>query len=145
MDDPIQHWPASMPRPLPLRANSLSEADFTQQVNAAFKTIIAYLCFGALAVGEFRTLVALLLVLMMSRRPPTNVGHAMRLVLQWAVNRLAPAPACRTISTRRISSAGMIQPGESALVAYNILRHVIWNHRTRMSLSKEGSLVTGDL
>lgn len=72
------------------RFHRFSEADFTPLVNAAFKNYHSVLTLARSPLAN-STLVTPLLVL--DDVSPTNDerGHALRLVLQWAVNRLAPA------------------------------------------------------
>jgi len=102
------------------RVNPLSEVDFTQWVNTAFKNYQSVLALARSPLAN-STLVTPLLVL--DDVSPTNDerGHALRLVLQWAVNRLAPTPLPYPL--------GQVRPlddptwRDSHWWRYNILRH----------------------
>ncbi len=97
-----------------------SEADFTQWVNAAFKNYHSALALARSPLAN-SMLIGPLLVLDDVSPTADERGHAMRLVLQWAVNRLAPTPAPYPL--------GQLRPLDDPTWRdphwwrYNILRH----------------------
>jgi tetratricopeptide (TPR) repeat protein len=99
---------------------SLSEAEFTQLVNTAFKSVHSVFALARSPLASSR-LVTPLLVLDDTSPTADERGHALGLVLQWAVARLAPQPSPYPI--------GVFRPYDDPTWRdplwwrYNILRH----------------------
>ncbi|HMN26828.1 MAG TPA: tetratricopeptide repeat protein [Caldilineaceae bacterium] len=115
------HGPLTMratPAAPPLE--KLSEAEFTQLVNAAFKSMHSVFALARSPLASSR-LVMPLLVLDDTSPTADERGHALGLVLQWAVARLAPQPPQYPI--------GQFRPYDDPTWRdphwwrYNILRH----------------------
>lgn len=98
----------------------MSQGEFTQLVNAAFKNYHSVLALARSPLAN-SALVKPLLVLDDVSPTADERGHALRLVLQWAVHRLAPGPVRYPIGTRRpLDDPTWRDPH---WWRYNILRH----------------------
>ena len=102
------------------RYNVESEADIIQQVNAAFKNYHSVLALARSPLAN-SALVTPLLVLDDVSPTVDERGHALRLLLQWAVNRLAPDSAPYPLDVYRPYDDPTWR--DPHWWRYNILRH----------------------
>jgi tetratricopeptide (TPR) repeat protein len=101
-------------------SGALSEGSFTQQVNTAFKNYQSVLALSRLPLAN-PALIAPALVLDTVAPTADERGHALRLVLQWAVDRLAPEPVIYPLGTFRPYDDPTWR--DPRWWRYNILRH----------------------
>jgi hypothetical protein len=96
------------------------ESSFVRQINGAFKNYHSILALSRSPLAQ-TDLIAPALVLDDVSPTADERGHALRLVLQWAVEKLAPAPVSTPIGSYRPYDDPTWR--DSRWWRYNILRH----------------------
>lgn len=99
---------------------SLSEAEWTQLVNAAFKNYHSLLTLSRSPLAN-SSLVTPLLIIDQVSAPAGQRGRALRLLLQWALEQVVPEETAYTIGTERPFDDPTWQ--DPRWWGYNILRH----------------------